>query len=100
MDLKCICKSEIQLLKSRCINNFDSGSTVTKRLHLRLIKQIGRIKNESLGLMTEITIWYHVSNLKNVKNTHGGVLFLVKLQASSSMGVFQVFQLYKCVGNA
>ena len=55
MDLKCIYKSEIQLLKSRCINNFDSGSTVTKRLHLRLIKQIGRIKNESLGLMTEIT---------------------------------------------
>ena len=25
-------------------------------------------------------IWYHLYNLKNVKNTHGGVLLLVKLQ--------------------
>ena len=27
------------------------------------------------------TIWYHLYNLKYVKNTHGGVLILVKLQA-------------------
>ena len=26
-------------------------------------------------------IWFHLYNLKNVKNTHGGVLLLVKLQA-------------------
>ena len=26
-------------------------------------------------------IWYHLYNFKNVKNTHGGVLLLVKLQA-------------------
>ena len=26
-------------------------------------------------------IWYHFYNLKNVKNTDGGVLILVKLQA-------------------
>ena len=26
-------------------------------------------------------IWYHLHNLKNVKNTNGGVLLLVKLQA-------------------
>ena len=26
-------------------------------------------------------IWYHLYNLKNVKNTHGGVLLFVKLQA-------------------
>ena len=25
--------------------------------------------------------WYHFYNSKNVKNIHGGVLFLVKLQA-------------------
>ena len=25
-------------------------------------------------------IWYHLRNLKNIKNTHGGVLLLVKLQ--------------------
>ena len=28
-------------------------------------------------------ICYHLYNLKNVKNTHGGVLILVKLQASA-----------------
>ena len=28
-------------------------------------------------------MWYHLSNLKNVKNTHGRVLLLVKLQAST-----------------
>ena len=28
------------------------------------------------------SIWYYLYNLKNVKNTHGGVLLLVKLQAS------------------
>ena len=35
-----------------------------------------------------------VQNFKNVKNTHRGVLLLVKLQAKtqhSSMGVFHVF---------
>ena len=26
-------------------------------------------------------LWYHLYNLKNMKNTHGGVLLLVKLQA-------------------
>ena len=28
--------------------------------------------------------WYHLYNLKNVKNTRGGVLILVKLQAEAS----------------
>ena len=28
-------------------------------------------------------IWYNLYNLNNVKNTHGGVLLLVKLQAKS-----------------
>ena len=27
-------------------------------------------------------IWYHLYSLKNVKNTHGGMLLLVKLQTS------------------
>ena len=36
-------------------------------------------------------IWYHFYNLKDVKNTHGGVLLLVK-----SQGVFFTFlKLYK-----
>ena len=28
-------------------------------------------------------IWYHLYNLQNVKNAYGGVLILVKLQASA-----------------
>ena len=28
-------------------------------------------------------IWYHFYNLKNVKNSHGGVLLLEKLQAEA-----------------
>ena len=28
-------------------------------------------------------IWYHLYNLKNLKNTHEGVLLLVKLQAKN-----------------
>ena len=50
-------------------------------------------------------IWYHLYNLKSVKNTHGGVLLLVVqfqakslqlyLKKHSSMSVFYVFKLYK-----
>ena len=40
-------------------------------------------------------IWNHLYDLKNVKNTHGGVLLLVKLPGwnftKSSMGVFHAF---------
>ena len=48
-------------------------------------------------------IWYDLCNLKNVNNTHGGVLLLVKLQASAcnfaksntTPGVFvTLFKLY------
>ena len=35
-------------------------------------------------------IWYHLYNFKNVKNTHGGMLILVKLQAK----VFKCSNLY------
>ena len=39
--------------------------------------QIVHIKYKTL-----YTIWYQLYNLKNVKNTHGGALLQVKLQAS------------------
>ena len=38
------------------------------------------------------TIWCYMYNLKNVKNTHGGVLLLATfLKKHSSMGAFYVF---------
>ena len=49
-------------------------------------------------------IWYYLYNLKNVENTHGGVLILVKLQAKTgnftkintpSWVFFTSFKLYK-----
>ena len=33
--------------------------------------------------MMRCTIWYHLFNLKKLKNTHGGVLILVQLQAEA-----------------
>ena len=39
-------------------------------LHLRV----------EIHLHETLCIWYHLYNLKNVKNIHGGVLLLVKLQ--------------------
>ena len=35
--------------------------------------------------MVRCAIWYHLYNLKNVENTHGGVLILVKLQAFATI---------------
>ena len=44
-------------------------------------------------------IWYHLQNLKNVKNTYEGVILLIKLQLYEkyqySIGVFHVFKLNK-----
>ena len=49
-------------------------------------------------------IWYHLCNLRNVKNTHEGVLLLVKLQDSAcnftksntpSQVLFAFFELYR-----
>ena len=37
--------------------------------------------------MMRCAIWYQLYSLKNVKNAHGGVLLLVKLQAKSRLNV-------------
>ena len=39
------------------------------------------------------TILYHLYNLKNMKNTHGGVLLFF------SMGIFRVFQIVQMLPN-
>ena len=36
-----------------------------------------------LTYMMRCVTWYHLYNLKNVKNTHGGVLILVEFQAEA-----------------
>ena len=45
-------------------------------------------------------IWYHLCNLKNVKNTHGGVLILVKLQASAVRRFMHKASGFSCLGGS
>ena len=57
-----------------CISNQMIYDTVTVYCFLqKLLKEY----------VMHCSIWYHLYSLKNVKNTHGGVLILVKLQAST-----------------
>ena len=51
------------------------------------------------ALVMFCAIWYHLYNLKNVKNTHGGVLLFNFAKSNTlpwSIGVFRVFKLNKC----
>ena len=41
-------------------------------------------------------IWYHLQNLRKVKNTHGGVLLLGKLQAFHQGCFLHLLIFYKC----
>ena len=45
---------------------------------------MGAIQTGARSFKIRCAIWYHLHNLKNVKNTHGGLLLLVKLQALAS----------------
>ena len=47
--------------------------------------------------VTLFAIWYHLCNLKNVRNTHGAVLFLIKLQASAQSLTVNLELLWKCM---
>ena len=48
---------------------------------IRLNHEYFSIKKYLPRYVMRCAIWYHLHNLKNIKNTHGGVLILVKLQA-------------------
>ena len=53
---------------------------------------------EQAWYVMRCAIWYRLYNLKNVKNTHGRALLLVKLQAKSNIPpwvFFMFFKLYK-----
>ena len=61
------------------------------------------VSQNDFAYMVLCAIWYHVHNFKNVKNTHGGMLISVKLQAeaciftkiSTPWVFFTFFKLYK-----
>ena len=54
---------------------------------------------KSITYVMRCAIWYHLYNSKNVKNTHGGVLILVKLQAEAQRITYTRFLFFMCVWN-
>ena len=46
----------------------------------------------SFSFVILYAIWYHLYNLKNVNNIHGGVILLAKLQASASSWFLHRYQ--------
>ena len=51
-------------------------------------------KDITLTFVMSSAIWYHLCNLKNVKNAHGGVSLLVKSN-TPQRAFFAFFKLYK-----
>ena len=49
----------------------------------KMLVAMSKIFQLDTSFVVLCAIWYHSYNLKNVKNTHGGVLLLVKLQAEA-----------------
>ena len=77
---------------SRCVGYaLEIPVTYTLNGHEKAVK---RMKSKLYKDVMRCAIWYHLYNLKNVKNTHGGVLTLVKLQAKTWV-FFTFFKLYK-----
>ena len=61
------------------VNRLSLNATIEYLLSTEKIQ----ISSFQLINVVRCAIWYHLYNLKNVKNTHGGVLILVKLQSKS-----------------
>ena len=94
-------KTHTQRTIQMCSHKIDQLGSLTKWFRVRLQIKKFRVRifpkktGSLLGLSTYrsftnlryillfCAIWYHLYNLKNVKNTHGGVIILVKLQAST-----------------
>ena len=75
---------------------YNENSHEWKLIPLRYIKAFGKkfkfhpnlhISSDLICVFSSFVmrcaIWYHLSNLRNVKNTHGELLLLVKLQPKS-----------------
>ena len=52
------------------------------RQHIQSLAKTGIIMSDEYVM--RCAIWYHLYNFKNVKNAHGGMLLLIKLQALAS----------------
>ena len=92
--------------RDRKLEKNHAAITLFKIVLLKTMYQTLQTPNIRIGYIFVYTyvmlcaIWYHLYNLKNVENIHGGVLYLVKLQDSANLlkitlGVFHVFKLSK-----
>ena len=72
--------SDVHVVKTFYNNSLTCNVSFIKRTHIqtKTHKILVLIKFASLYVMF-CTIWYHLNNVKNVKNTHGGVLLLPKI---------------------
>ena len=70
--------------KTNCLHftNFVKNKRIRKNKETRL-KYQGFRKDFPNKIVVRCAIWQHLYNFKKVKNTHGGVLILVKLQAKA-----------------
>ena len=59
-------------------------TTILSRLNLWSQCDVNAHQKHEGLFMVRCAIWYHLYNLKNVKNYHGGVLILAKLQAEGN----------------
>ena len=64
--------------KSVCLININDMQLILPWVYLYCRKISNTYEYETLCV-----VWYHLNNFKNVKNTHGGVLFSVKLQTEA-----------------
>ena len=76
-------------------NKNTKTTSVTLNLFRFFLKKVSIVDFEQVHMVC-CTIWYYFYNLKNVKNTHGGKLILVKLQMNTPPWVFfTLFKWYK-----
>ena len=57
----------------------------TEGMELKMLQHENKKQGFAEVYVMGCAIWYHLHNLKNLKNTHGGVLILVKLQAKVTL---------------
>ena len=95
------------LFQKECSSNIEQFQSLKTlmQFHVSIFSQINVLPNflclivfiylSLLYYVMRSAIWYHSYNLKNVKNTHGGVLLLVKLHANPA-ALLKVTLLHGC----
>ena len=64
-----------------------------------MLVQLMQLNLRSCLYAMRCTIWYYLRNLKNVKNTHGGVLLSVKLKPATLLKVTILHWCCLCFSN-